>query len=183
MTRCEKCVPTMILTGRHKAGPFFNLATSLGVVHIMKKILLTALLGVCTICVSPLAAAQQEKQGDTVTIPAPAPAQIASPSPARYMDAAEFGNYKGGYNLSNGQVLTLTQSRYGTKMYAEVDNLGAHQIVSTGKDTFVALDRKLQVRFDFDRVGDVGGELLMVVPGKNIAGVVEPDQLVRVAWR
>lgn len=149
----------------------------------MKKILLTALLGVCTIGVPPLTAAQQATQGDTVTIPAPAPSQIAAPGPARYMDTVEFSNYKGAYSLSNGQTLTLTQSRFGTKMYAEVDNLGAHRIVSTGKDTFVALDRQLQMRFEFKDDGDVGGELLMVVPGKTIAGAVQPDQLLRVALR
>lgn len=182
MTRCETCVSTMISTGRHKAGPVFQFRYYLGVVLIMKKILLTALLGVCTIGASPLTAAQQQ-QGDRVTIPAPAPAQIAAPGPARYMDAAEFATYKGEYSLSNGQTLTLTRSRFGTRMYAEVDKLGAHQIVNTGKDTFVALDRKLQVRFEFDHAGDVGGELMMVVPGKNIAGVVEPEQLLRVAWR
>lgn len=149
----------------------------------MKKILLTALLGVCASGLSPLTTAQQTKQGDTVTIPAPVPMQIAAPGPALYMDSAEFSNYQGEYSLSNGQTLTLTRSRFGTRMYAEVDSLGRHEIVNTGKDTFVALDRKLQMRFEFDNDGDVGGELMMVVPGKNIAGVVGPEQLLRVAWR
>lgn len=147
----------------------------------MKKLLIVAVLGVCASAVAPLAAAQATQQGDTVTIPAPAPLQIAAPGPSRYMDPVEFARYKGGYSLSNGQTLTL--SRAGTRMFAEVDNLGAHQIVVTGKDTFVALDRKLQVRLEYDDTGDVGGELLMVVPGKGIAGQAGPEQLMRVALR
>ncbi|CAN7477993.1 hypothetical protein LJR289_003187 [Pseudoduganella sp. LjRoot289] len=147
----------------------------------MKKILLVALLGACAGATLPLAGAQTTQQGDTVTIPAPAPLQIAAPGPGRYMDPAEFGRYKGGYSLSNGQTLTL--SRSGTRMFAEVDAEGAHQIIVTGKDTFVALDRKLQVRLEFDGDGDVGGELLMVVPGKSIAGQPAPDRLMRVALR
>lgn len=147
----------------------------------MKNLLLVALLGVCASAAAPLAAAQATQQGDTVTIPAPAPLHIAAPGAGRYMDPEEFRLYKGGYSLSNGQTLTL--SRSGTKMYAEVDQLGAHQIVVTGKDTFVALDRKLQVRLEFADDGDVGGELLMVVPGKSIAGQAAPEQLLRVALR
>lgn len=147
----------------------------------MKKLLITALLGACIIGALPSAIAQQSTQGDTVRIPAPAPLQIAAPGPARYLDPAEFSVYKGAYSLSNGQTLTLT--RAGSRMYAEIDGQGTHQIVNTAQDTFVALDRKLQVRFEFDSSGDVGGELLMVVPGKNTAGLQEPEQLVRVAWR
>ena len=151
----------------------------------MKRLLIAALLGACTIAALPLAGAQnaQSEQGDTVRIPAPAAAVIAAPGPSRYLDPADFRRYKGGYSLSNGQTLTL--SRSGTKMYAEVGELGAHQIVITGKDTFVALDRKLQVRFDFSDDGDVGGELLMMVPAKDIAGGDLPgmEQLRRVAFR
>jgi hypothetical protein len=122
----------------------------------------------------------QSSQGDTVTIPAPA--GIAAPTAWRYMDAREFGDYKGGYVLSNGQTLTL--SRAGTRMYAEIDRQGAHQIVSTAQHTFVALDRKLQLRLEYDNHGEVGGELLMVVPGRSVAGTEQaPEQLVRVALR
>ncbi|KQV85894.1 hypothetical protein ASD15_30185 [Massilia sp. Root351] len=96
------------------------------------------------------------------------------------MDEADFGAFKGGYELSNGQVLVL--KRVGTRMYAEVGEMGLHQIVAVSPNTFVALDQKLKVRIDIDRRGDVGGELLMVVPGSSVAGGA-PEQLLRVAFR
>ncbi|MFA9216996.1 MAG: hypothetical protein ACEQSK_07800, partial [Sphingomonadaceae bacterium] len=70
--------------------------------------------------------------------------------------------------LSNGSSLTL--SRKGNRMYAEIDDRGQHEIVGANANTFVALDRQLQVRIDLQRDGGVSGELLMVVPGPQVAG-------------
>lgn len=124
------------------------------------------------------ASAQTEQQEDRVTIPAPQ-LRIEAPTRRYYMDEADFGAFKGGYELSNGQVLVL--KRVGTRMYAEVGEMGQHQIVAVSHNTFVALDQKLQVRIDIDQRGDVGGELLMVVPA-SLAGQGQ-EQLLRVAFR
>jgi hypothetical protein len=171
----------MISTGRNQTGAFFQ-SGFLGMVNIMKKSILATLLGAFALATLPLASAQTmpAAQDDTVTIPAPS--AIAAPGPGRYMDPVEFGHYKGGYSLSNGQTLMLT--RRGTRMYAEIEDQGAHQIVVTAPDTFVALDRQLQVRFEFDSLGDVGGEVLMMVPSRGVAGEsAAPAQLVRMAIR
>ncbi|WP_157200919.1 hypothetical protein [Massilia sp. Root351] len=146
----------------------------------MKKLILAALLGAVSMGAGWLpASAQTAQQEETVTIPAPQ-LRIDAPTRRHYMDEADFGAFKGGYELSNGQVLVL--KRVGTRMYAEVGEMGLHQIVAVSPNTFVALDQKLKVRIDIDRRGDVGGELLMVVPGSSVAGGA-PEQLLRVAFR
>ena len=124
------------------------------------------------------AVAQTAEQEDTVTIPAPL-LRIEAPTNRRYMDPVEFRTFKGDYQLSNGQVLAL--KRVGARMYAEVGQLGEHQIVAVSHNTFIALDQKLKVRIDIDDSGDVGGELLMVVPA-SVAGQGQ-EQLLRVAFR
>jgi hypothetical protein len=151
-------------------------------VHIMKKSILAALMGAVSLSAAWLpASAQTVQQEDRVTIPAPE-LRIEAPTRRHFMDEAEFGAFKGGYQLSNGQVLVL--KRMGTRMYAEVGDMGQHQIVAISRNTFVALNQKLQVRIDIDQRGDVGGELLMVVPGSSVAGT-DPgqDRLVHVAFR
>lgn len=124
------------------------------------------------------ASAQTAQQEETVTIPAPQ-LRIEAPTRRYFMDEAEFSAFKGGYDLSNGQVLVL--KRVGTHMYAQLGEMGLHRIVAVSRNTFVALDQKLQVRIDIDQSGDVGGELLMVVPD-TMAGQGQ-EQLLRVAFR
>ena len=125
------------------------------------------------------AVAQTAQQEETVTIAAPS-LRIEAPTNRRYMDPVEFRTFKGDYQLSNGQVLALR--RVGARMYAEVGQMGEHQIVAVSHNTFIALDQKLKVRIDIDEGGgDVGGELLMVVPA-SVAGQGQ-EQLLRVAFR
>jgi hypothetical protein len=147
-------------------------------VHIMKKLLLAALMGAA--CVGALA-----QQSDTVTIPAPAQtiSAIEAPTQRVYLTDMEFGSYKGGYDLSNGQVLTLTKK--GSRIYAQVGDMDEHQVVAVAHNTFVALDQKLRVRIDLDTGfgSGIGGELLMVVPGRSTAGLPAQDTLMRVAFR
>lgn len=144
----------------------------------MKKLLLAALMG--AVCVGA-----QAQQSETVTIPAPAQtiSAIEAPTQRVYLTDMEFGSYKGGYDLSNGQVLMLT--RKGSRMYAQVGDQDEHQVVAVAHNTFVALDQKLKVRIDLDTgVGSgIGGELLMVVPGRSVAGEPAQDTLMRVAFR
>lgn len=149
----------------------------------MKKLVSAALLAAASMGAVWLpASAQTAQQEETVTIPAPQLQGIEAPTRRHYMDDAEFGAFKGGYSLSNGQVLVL--KRVGTRMYAEVGDMGRHQIVAVSSNTFVALDRQLKVRIDLADSGEVGGELLMVVPGSSVAGA-DPgqDRLLRVAFR
>lgn len=143
----------------------------------MKKILLVSLLGLTTL----IASAQSNPATDTITVPAPS-LKIEVPEHLRRMDSDEFYVYKGAYDLSNGKVLTLSQR--GSQMYAEVEDEGMHRIVATAANAFVALDRQLQMKIDIHDDGSVDGELLMVVPAKQLAdGSYSQARLVRLATR
>ncbi|MYM24753.1 hypothetical protein GTP46_19130 [Duganella sp. FT135W] len=124
---------------------------------------------------------QQGQQGDeSVTIPAPR-LTIDQPVRRNYIDPVELREYRGSYELSNGQILKLTG--VGLIIYGEVGDMGQHRMVATRKNTFVALDRKLQVRINRAEDGEPGGEVLMAVP-YQVAGSGEiAERVVRLAAR
>jgi len=119
-------------------------------------------------------------QQESVTVPAPH-TKIEVPEHTYHMPRSDFEVFRGGYDLSNGQTLKLTHS--GTAMYAEIDKEGRHRIVATGHDSFVALDRKLQMKIDWHPDGSVGGEVLIAVPTRNLATGEMEDQVIRFAMR
>jgi hypothetical protein len=104
---------------------------------------------------------QAQPSDESVTIPAPR-LTIDQPERHSYIDPKESREFRGTYELSNGQVLTLTA--VGNVMYGEVGEQGQHRLVATRHNTFVALDRKLQVRIDRGQNGEASGEVLMAVP-------------------
>lgn len=110
--------------------------------------------------------AQTANDVDTVTISKPLP-RIEIPARTYHMTTDEFYQFRGGYELSNGQTLTLFQR--GSSQYAQLSDQASHKIVATGANSFVALDKQLQMRIDLKDSGEVTGELLMVVPYKDVA--------------
>lgn len=110
---------------------------------------------------------------ETVNIPAPAQT-IELPARRYHMARQDFDEFRGAYDLSNGQTLYLTHS--GISMYAEIDHQGTHRIVAASPNSFVALDRQLKMHIDWKEDGTVGGELTMVVPRKQIAGSAAAPQ-------
>jgi hypothetical protein len=111
--------------------------------------------------------AQTTNDVDTVTISKPQP-RIEIPARTYRMTPYEFDQFRGVYELSNGQTLSLFQR--GNAQYAQVSDQESHKIVATADNAFVALDKQLQMRIDIKDNGDVTGELLMVVPTKNLVG-------------
>lgn len=111
--------------------------------------------------------AQTTNDVDTVTISKPQP-KIEIPARTYRMTPEEFFQFRGVYTLSNGQTLSLSQR--GNAQYAQVSDQERHRIVATSDNAFVALDKQLQMRIDIKDDGDVTGELLMVVPAKNVIG-------------
>ncbi|MNM93127.1 hypothetical protein D3C81_1054920 [compost metagenome] len=86
------------------------------------------------------------------------------------MNAETFAPFRGGYELSNGQVLHLRNiGSVGALMYARIDDQEEHRIVATGSHSFVALDRQLAIRIDLRNDGSVGGEVLMQMPAAKLA--------------
>ena len=138
----------------------------------MKTWILAGTLGVCAL----LANAQSLPDSQTVTIPGGRLHTIELPAHRHFMCAETFAPFRGGYELSNGQVLHLRNAgSIGAIMYARIDNQDEHRIIATGRDSFVALDRQLAMRIDLRDDGSVGGEVLMRVPAEKLAsGAIVP---------
>ena len=138
----------------------------------MKTWILAGTLGVCAL----LANAQSLPDSQTVTIPGGRLHTIELPAHRHFMNAEDFSPFRGGYELSNGQVLHLRNAgSIGAIMYARIDNQDEHHIIASGRNSFVALDRQLAMRIDLRDDGSVGGEVLMRVPAEKLAsGAIVP---------
>jgi hypothetical protein len=143
----------------------------------MKKLILSVLLAGASIG----AMAQSLVDGEQVKVPRPA-LSIDVPDHIRRFSKDDFEPFRAAYDLSNGSSVTLTRS--GNRMYAEVDQQGKHEIVGAASNTFVALDRQLKLRIDLDGNGGAAGEMLMVVPQTAVAGAAPAEpKLLLVAFR
>ena len=132
----------------------------------MKTWILAGTLGVCAL----LANAQSLPDSQTVTIPGGRLHTIELPAHRHFMSAEMFAPFRGGYELSNGQVLHLRNiGSVGALMYARIDDQEEHRIVASGSHSFVALDRQLAIRIDLRNDGSVGGEVLMQMPAAKLA--------------
>lgn len=138
----------------------------------MKTWILAGTLGVCAL----LANAQSLPDSQTVTIPGGRLHTIELPAHRHFMNAEDFSPFRGGYELSNGQVLHLRNAgSIGAIMYARIDNQDEHRIIASGRNSFVALDRQLAMRIDLRDDGSVGGEVLIRVPAEKLAsGAIVP---------
>jgi hypothetical protein len=142
----------------------------------MKKLLLAVALAAASVG----AGAQSTTEEERVTVTRPQLA-IDVPDQIRRFSKDDFEPYRMAYDLSNGSSVTLT--RTGNRMYAEIDKLGRHEIVGAASNTFVALDRQLKLRIDLDRDGGAQGELLMLVPQTQVAGTLPATEYLLVAFR
>ncbi|MTV38131.1 hypothetical protein [Duganella radicis] len=124
--------------------------------------------------------AQAQQGDDSVTIPAPR-LKIELPAQRYHMPAADLKEFRGAYELSNGQILRLRG--VGTVLYGEIDDQGEHRMIAANRNTFVALDRKLQVRIDREQYGEPGGEVLMAVPVRVAETGEIGEHVVRLATR
>ena len=138
----------------------------------MKTWILAGTLGVCAL----LANAQSLPDSQTVTIPGGRLQTIELPAHRHFMNAEDFSPFRGGHELSNGQVLHLRNAgSIGAVMYARIDNQDEHRIIASGRNSFVALDRQLAMRIDLRDDGSVGGEVLIRVPAEKLAsGAIVP---------
>jgi len=131
----------------------------------MKTWILAGTLGVCAL----LANAQSLPDSQTVVIPGGRLLTIELPAHRHVINREDFSPFRGGYELSNGQVLYLRNaSNVGAIMYARIDDQDEHRIVATASNRFVALDRQLAMRIDLRDDGSVGGEVLMQVPAERL---------------
>lgn len=136
------------------------------------------LLGVA-LCAA-MAGTQAQQGEERVTIPAPR-LKIELPAKQHHMTVADLNEFRGSYELSNGQILRLRG--VGTVLYGEIDEQGEHRMIAASHNTFVALDRKLQVRIDRAQYGEPGGEVLMAVPVRVAETGEIGEHVVRLATR
>ena len=129
----------------------------------MKTLLASTILALAT-CTA--ATAQMLPDSQRVVVPGNS-LSIDLPARPHYMMREDFKQFSGSYDLSNGDTLELR--RAGAAMYARIGKQQEHQIVASGRNSFVALDRQLKVRIDHKDDGTVGGELVMVVPSQQLA--------------
>ena len=119
----------------------------------MKKIAL--FLAACSLSFSAMA--QSTEKVDSVTITAET--RFNLPANGYRMGADDFAQFKGVYDLSNGQSLAMI--RQGQRMFVLVDGQDKREIVATSHNSFVALDKQIKVRIDLQTSGLVSGEVYM----------------------
>ncbi len=109
---------------------------------------------------------------ETVRVPGPMD-RIELPAIRYGMNVTNFASYRGSYELSNGQVLSLTAGT--AAMYAILDNGRKVRLIGAGSDTFVGEDRSIHLRLWHGAGGEVGGELLLAQPmTADMAGIAAP---------
>ena len=91
----------------------------------------------------------------------------AKAADARHMDQVDFYHFAGSYDLANGDTLSL--ANHGSLFFAKVGGQAWHRIVSTGDNSFVALDQQLKMRIDRKDDGNVSGEVLIAAPASQMA--------------
>ena len=69
-------------------------------------------------------------------------------------------SYSGVYHLTNGERMLIR--RAGRRLFAEIGDLPAKEMVATSSNEFVALDR--QARLAFEPGGYISGEMLVTTP-------------------
>lgn len=147
--------------------------------YIMKTICLAVVVG--GLALSPALRAQQSDESMRVPVPA---TQLRIELPAAYykMWPEDYRDLMAQYSLSNGQTLSIVAR--GLSMYAFVDQDRPHKIVTTARNTYVALDRQLKLELDRQAEDGAHGWLTMVVPARKLAdGRLLPEQTVQLALR
>jgi hypothetical protein len=137
----------------------------------MKIFILASVLGALT-----FSAMAQSTSNETVTISG---AKAEKVQQNRTMDPDEFANFTGSYELSNGNSLALFSR--GLKKYAAVHGEVRHEIVATSSNSFVAVDKHLQMKIERNANGEIRGELLIFASPDQVAGNGATTQVVRLA--
>lgn len=89
--------------------------------------------------------------------------RIELPAKAHHMFPEDFEVYKGSYELSNGESMTLTS--FGSHMYAKIGKRPRTEMIAASGNQFVAVDRQFKMTlWEKQDDGTVGGEVLLLVP-------------------
>lgn len=130
----------------------------------MKNFFFAAMLG----AMSLTATAQTVSKDETVTVPGTA-LKIELPAKPLHLTRDDTDQYRGGYTLSNGQMLHLRTYGQQSTLYGEVSGQGMRKMVAASPNTFVAEDRSLKVTINLTSDDMASGEVLIAQPSQRMA--------------
>jgi hypothetical protein len=121
----------------------------------MKRFLLAT--GLATFALA--ATAQTAPEDTSVRIPG---YRIELPEQPYRLMPGDFNDFKGAYDMSNGDTMVLRQ--YGRKLFAEIGDGPRTEIIPAARNEFVSIDEQLKMTLNRNFDGLVKGELLMALP-------------------
>ncbi|PIL46418.1 hypothetical protein CR105_04950 [Massilia eurypsychrophila] len=92
--------------------------------------------------------------------------QIQLPEQPYRLMPGDFNDFKGAYDMSNGDTMVLRQ--YGRKLFAEIGDGPRTEIVPAARNEFVSVDEQLKMTLNRNVDGLVKGELLMALPRQTM---------------
>lgn len=134
----------------------------------MKRLLISTLLGVLS-----MAAIAQTEPESAVQIHGH---QIQLPDHPYRMFRGDFDDYKGRYDLSNGEQMTLLSR--GHRMYAVIGDRPLTEMVAASAKEFVAVDRQFKMKLD-QQWGEMSGELWLEVPSRSSQANAQGFEVIR----
>lgn len=130
----------------------------------MKNFFFAAMLG----AMSLTATAQTASKDETVNVPGSA-LKIELPAKPLHLMREDTDQYRGGYMLSNGQMLYLRTYGQHSALYGEISGQGMRKMVAASPNTFVAVDRSLKVTINLTSDDVASGEVLIAQPSQRMA--------------
>ncbi|MET0856437.1 MAG: hypothetical protein ABWY27_06795 [Telluria sp.] len=121
------------------------------------------LLATCLATLALAATAQTAPEDTSVRIPG---YQIQLPEQPYRLMPGDFNDFKGAYDMSNGDTMVLRQ--YGRKLFAEIGDGPRTEIIPAARNEFVSLDEHLKMTLNRNSDGLVKGELLMALPRQTM---------------
>lgn len=134
----------------------------------MKRLLIPAFLGLLT-----LGASAQNEPDSAVRVHG---SQIEVPAQPYRMWQTNFDDFKGGYDLSNGEAMTLFSR--GLRMYAVIGDRPMTEILAARRNEFVAADAQFKMTLA-EGQGEVTGEVLLKVPANTAQASADGVETVR----
>jgi hypothetical protein len=134
----------------------------------MKRLLIPAFLGLLT-----LGASAQTESDSEVRVHG---RQIEVPAQPYRMWQTNCDDFKGGYDLSNGEAMTLFSR--GLRMYAVIGDRPMTEILAARRNEFVAANAQFKMTLAQGQ-GEVTGEVLLKVPANTAQASADGVETVR----
>jgi len=126
----------------------------------MRTLTIAAFFAASSIAAFAQAAPQTEsmEQGSEVQIRGQQPMRVK-------LDVAQFQDYRGTYELSNGKRMMLTNDR--AHFYVQIEGQPSVEIVPAGRNRFVSKDNNINLRFE-EFYGTQATDVVVRLPGNEV---------------